>query len=166
MPEYKDVRAEIRSGDLLAWSHTSWKSWYDMKIQIVRLLTQSEYCHVGVAWVTGGRVFALEAVQPRVRIFPLSKLTPFYWLPMNAQWAQKTEEYALSIIGDPYSEEQAIKAFFKMLKAGEDANWQCAEYVQSVLKNDGIDLGEIVTPSALVLAAQERVDAAVRYVKA
>lgn len=166
MPEYKDIRSEIRSGDLLAWSHTSWKSWYDIKIQAVRLFTQSEYCHVGIAWVIGGRVFALEAVQPRVRIFPLSKLTPFYWLPLNAPWAPKTEEYALSIIGESYSQEQAVAAFFKMLKAGEDANWQCAEYVQTVLKTDGIDLGNVVTPNAIVLAAQERPDVAMRYVTA
>jgi hypothetical protein len=164
MPKYQEIRPEIRSGDLFAWSHTSWKSWYDIKIQAVRLFTQSEYCHVGIAWVIGGRVFALEAVQPKVRIFPLSKLTPFYWLPMNAPWDPKTEEYALSIIGEPYSQEQAVAAFINMLKTGKDANWQCAEYVHEVLKTDGIDLGKKATPNAIVLAAQERPDVAMHYV--
>ena len=72
MTSYQEVRSSIKSGDLLFWSHRELKSWYDLKVQIVRMVTRSEYSHVGVAWVTGGRVFALEAVVPLIRIYPLS----------------------------------------------------------------------------------------------
>jgi hypothetical protein len=164
MPTYENMRSKIRSGDLLVWSHLGWKSWYDFKIQTVRFLMRSEYCHVGVAWAVGGRIFVLEAVIPRVRIFPLSKLTPFYWLPMNLEWKPKTEEFALGRIGEPYSEIQAVKAFLNMLKPGEDAEWQCAEYVNAVLKKEGIDMGDITTPSEIVLAVQERYDIPMYYV--
>jgi len=59
--KYSEVRDTIKSGDLLAWSHRGWRTWYDIKIQAVRFFTQSEFSHVGVAWAVGGRVFVLEA---------------------------------------------------------------------------------------------------------
>ena len=154
--KYADARSLIKSGDLLAWSHRGWGSWYDLQIQAVRIFTRSEYCHVGVAWVIGGRVFVLEAVKPLVRIFPLSKLLPFYWLPLDAPWCVDAEELALSHIGEPYSTLQAINGFLQNLTPGEDSQWQCAEYVATVLRTNGVDLGDTITPSALVLAAQNR----------
>ncbi len=164
MSKYNQVRSEIRSGDLLAWSHLGWRSWYDFKIQIVRFFTRSEYCHVGIAWVVGGRVFVLEAVQPKVRIFPLSKLKPFYWLPLKTEWSKASEEFALARVGEKYSELQAVKAFFDALKPGEDAEWQCAEYVNAVLRQEGIDLADKATPSNIVLAIQESKHVPMYYV--
>lgn len=156
MVSYATVRPQIRSGDLLAWSHYGWGSFYDLQIQAVRLFQRSEYCHVGIAWAVGGRVFVLEAVKPKVRIFPLSKLSPFYWSPMSADWNPEGEEFALSNIGGEYSKWQAITAFLNKLKIGEDTKWECAEYVIEVLRRCGIDLDCRATPSAVVLAAQQR----------
>ena len=87
MNHYANIRQHIKSGDLLAWSHRApwWASLRDCKIALVRLFTRSEYCHVGIAWVLGGRVFVIEAVKPEVRIYPLSKLAPFYWVQVPAQ---------------------------------------------------------------------------------
>jgi len=151
---YSHVRSLIKSGDLLAWSHRGWRSWRDIKIQAVRFFTQSEYSHVGLAWVVGGRVFVLEAVMPLVRIYPLSKLGDFYHLPSTATWTPDVEELALSKVGESYSQWQAIKAFFQPLKA--DATWECAQYVLEVLACAGIDLGPMATPSAVVLQAQQQ----------
>ena len=81
---YKQARPMIRSGDVLAWSHRGIRSWHDLKIWLVRMFTRSEYSHVGTAWVVGNRVFVIEAVMPKVRIYPLSKLGDFYWLQMGA----------------------------------------------------------------------------------
>ena len=47
------------------------------------MFTRSTYAHVGLAWVIGGRVFVLEAVKPRLRIYPLSKYANFYLLGLN-----------------------------------------------------------------------------------
>ncbi len=150
---YSDIRKEIRSGDLLAWSHEGWSSWHDIKVQGVRMATRSNYSHVALPWVVGDRVFVLEAVMPLVRIYPLSKLGNFYWLPMHAPWKKETEELALSHIGDEYSQWQAIKAFFRKLDKG--ATQECAAYVTTVLNSDGINLGDRATPDAVVLAAQK-----------
>lgn len=160
--EYTTARPTIQSGDLLAWSHRAWRTWHDIKIQIVRFFTQSEYSHVAVAWVVGGRVFALEAVQPLVRIYPLSKLGDFYLLPLGAEWAQATEEFALQHVGEPYSQLQAIEAFFRPL--AHDGQWECAEYAAAVLKLADVDLGHVATPTAVVLQAQ-RLGAVCQYVE-
>ena len=149
---YKQVRPLIKSGDILAWSHRGWKSWYDIKIQFVRLFTQSEYSHVGTAWVIGERVFVIEAVQPKVRIYPLSKLGEFYWLSMKAKWKDETLEYALSKVGQDYSQAQAIIAPFD--EPPDDDKQQCAELTARIAKKDGIDLGTFYTPSSIVRMAQ------------
>jgi hypothetical protein len=140
---YSEHRNNIKSGDVLAWSHRGWRSLYDIKIQIVRLATRSEYSHVGIAWVVGGRVFVIEAVEPRARIFPLSKLGNFYHVPMGANWDGRVEEAAISYVGAEYRQLHAIKAFFKPLRVVE------------VARQYGVLLGTRSTPDAVVLAAQE-----------
>lgn len=154
---YGPARAQIRSGDLIAWTHRAWASWYDLQVQAVRVFTRSEYCHVGIAWVVAGRVFVIEAVTPRVRIFPLSRLLPFWLVTTRAPWRPVAEEFALAQVGQPYSKWQAIKSYFGRPDA--DQLWQCAELARAILLQDGIDLGEQVTPSAIVYSAQQRDEA-------
>lgn len=149
--KYAEAREKIKSGDLLAFSHGDWKSWDGIKVNLVRLFTLSTYSHVAIAWVVGGRVFALEAVRPKLRIFPLSKLGDFYFVNLDAKWSHSTEEYALSKIGVDYSQLAAIRAFFAPL---ENENVQeCAAYVLEVMEKDGIFLGYMARPDFVVQAA-------------
>lgn len=164
--KYAAARDKIRSGDLLAWSHRGWSTWHDIKIQLVRFFSQSEYSHVGTAYVGQGRVFVLEAVQPLVRQFPLSKLLPFYWLPMNALWRPETEEFAFEKIGEPYSQHEAVLAFLGRLKPGSSKLWECAEYSGAIAKADGIDLGARAVPTDVVQAAMRRAGVVLNYVEA
>lgn len=160
---YEEIRSRIRSGDLLAWSHRGWRSWYDVQIQLVRMFTRSEFCHVALAWVAGGRVFALEAVGAGVRLMPLSLVRPFYRLPMDElRW--EAEEFAMSQVSRPYSKWQAVQAALGVLKIGADSTWQCAEYVIEVLRRNGNDLACSATPSAVVQEALKR-GTSLRYVQ-
>lgn len=162
---YTEARSKIASGDLLAWSHRGWRSFYDFEVQMVRMFTRSEYCHVGIAWRCAERVFVLEAVQTGVRIFPLSRLAPFYWVPLKVEWTAETEDYALSKVGERYSKVQAVLAFLGLLPPEPDNQWQCVEYVSTVLsqvKQTWV-LGVDFTPSKIVRAAQEN-DHVVFYV--
>lgn len=152
--KYSHVRPMIRSGDILAWSHRGIRSWHDFKIACVRFFTRSEYSHVGTAWVVGSRVFVIEAVMPKVRIYPLSKLGDFYWLSMSAYWRKATETLALAHVGDEYSQMQALVSPFHT--PPDDYRWECAELVARIARQDSIDLGAVYTPSAVVLAAQKR----------
>ena len=151
--KYQDIRDTIRSGDLVAFSHGSWKSWNDIKVNFVRMFTRSTYSHVGIAWVVAGRVLVLEAVKPKTRIFPLSLEGDFYLLPTGAKWGRTTEEFALDHIGVDYSEITAMEAFFHPLEFGNVK--ECAAFVREVMLRDGIDLGNRSTPDAVVKAAQE-----------
>lgn len=151
--KYQGARQHIRSGDIFAWSHRGIRSWHDLKIWFVRLFTRSEYSHVGVAWVVGERVFVIEAVMPLVRIYPLSALLEdgAFWLCMGAQWKPDTEAYALSKVGQRYSQLEAVQAPFE--EPPDNNLWQCAELVTRTLYQDGINLGNVHTPSAVVYAA-------------
>lgn len=152
--KYHDIRPSIKSGDILAWTHRKWGTWYDLKIQLIRIFTRSEYVHVAVAWVVGGRVFALEAVVPLVRIYPLSKLGDFYHVPVGANWTDEVEEYALGHIGAQYSQKAAIESVLSQVTS--DQVNECAAYAISVLKKAGIDLGNKAVPSDVVQAALSR----------
>ena len=152
--DYSTGREFIRSGDLIAQSHGDWTTWRGIKVNLVRIFTRSTYSHVGIAWVIGGRVFILEAVKPKLRIYPMSKIGDFYLLPLQAPWGEAAENVALKNIGVDYSEIVAMQAFFGPLQAGEIR--QCAAYALAVLRADGIDLGSRATPDAVVLAAMQR----------
>jgi hypothetical protein len=146
--KYSDARPKIKSGDVLAWTDTSWEH---LEAQMVRIFTRSEYTHVGIAWVIAGRVFILEAVSPKIRIFPLSKEVPFYWIPVDEYWHADLEEYALSLVGNKYSRMEALRAFFKKVVVGKNDEWQCAEYVSSILQKGGVVESEPI-PANIVMA--------------
>lgn len=150
---YSEARRLIKSGDILAFTHRKFSSWYDLKVMAVRFFTASKHCHVGIAWVMGGRVWLLEAVQPKVRIVPLSLYAEegFDVLPMGTPMSKAELETALSQVGKAgYSEWQAVLAFFRRLKIGKDSLTQCCEYAIVCRSKSGVDLGPVATPPAVV----------------
>lgn len=151
--DYASIRPQIKSGDLLFFSHVGWNSWHDLKIQAIRIWTRSEYSHVAVAWVVANRVFALESVTPLTRNFPLSKLGDFSWFPMNAPWKPETEEYALEHLGEKYSQLQAIQSVFT--NTPRNGLWQCCKYAKSILEKDGITWDGKEVPSDMAQSLQE-----------
>jgi hypothetical protein len=156
--QYADYRREIKTGDVLAWSHRSWRTWYDIKTQIVRIVTRSEYCHVGTAWVYAGRVFVIEAVEPVIRIVPLSNLGEFYHIPMNVSWRDGIENYAMSLVGiGKYSyKEAALSVLGIKTEVIREENWQCAKLVKTLLTATNVHLECVNTPSAVVRELQIR----------
>lgn len=140
--KYADARSNISSGDVLAWSHRAgwFASWYDFKINLVRLFTRSEYSHVAIAIRLAGRVFALEAVTGGIRLIPLSKALPCYHLAYQSIDIDR----AMSVCGEPYSQFEAIRGWFGATD-NTNGQWECAEYVQWVHT-----LPCIATPSAVV----------------
>lgn len=148
--KYVEVREQIKTGDMLAWSAGSWKNWHDVQVNLVRVFTRSEFSHVGLALVGAGRVFVLEAVGSGVRIFPLSRELPFWWVPRPREIGAGAVDFAFERVGEAYSKWQAIKAFLGSLTAGEDDRWECAEYVLAVLARDGERLNAAATPAAVM----------------
>lgn len=158
MKTYSEIRSQIKSGDIIALTHTEWNSLYDLQVQAVRVFTQSEYCHVAVVWVFAGRVLVIESVTPKVRIFPLSNLKDagFYWIPTDTPMSDAELEYGLSKVGlGEYSKLQAIAGQLETLEIGEDDLWQCSELTIAMRKLSGLDLGPKATPAAVVQKALE-----------
>lgn len=155
--KYSEMRDKIKPGHLLAFSHpvSMFNSIYDFKIGCVRMFGKTEYCHVGIAWPMSGRVFCLEAVMPQVRIFPLSKLGDFYWVPLEIDWTKDTEEFALSVVGEYYSQWEAIKAYFNV-KRDDEKYWYCDAYCREVYKKAGLQLAGDLMPTGLVHEVQKR----------
>jgi len=147
---YSDIRPKIKSGDVLAWTHRKWGSWYDFQVQMVRLFTRSEYCHVGVAYVVADRVFVLESVSGGIRQQPLSQEIPFYWIPTTVEWTDTALTAAMSKMGEKYSKWDGFVSLWKKIKPGTDNQWECAEYTNFILQNMGINIdcrnipGEVV----------------------
>ncbi len=144
--KYADLRNQIASGDVLGWTHRPWGSWYDIKCQIVRLAQRSEYSHVGVAIVLGGRVWVLEAVTPHVRLVPLSNLLPCYHVTGNGLTDEQLE-LGLSWVGKEditYSQLEAVRGFFGENNPN-DGKIECAELVTTLL-----GLKCRATPSAVI----------------
>lgn len=164
--KYEDIRPIIKSGDILAWSEGSWTSFSGIQNNIIRIFTRSEYSHVGVAYVAGGRVFVIEAVVPMIRIFPLSKLLPFYHFesPDN-WWSTDIEESYLNKVGKPYSKVEAIKAFLGYSTDGEE-QWECAKLINRVLMNVDKDFDKQPdTPTAVVKFIQSKYNIPAVYVE-
>jgi hypothetical protein len=150
--KYADLREEIRSGDLLAWSARRVENFHDLKVQAIRVFDRTEYTHVGIAWRSGGRVWVIESVKPRVRVVPLSNLLPCYRVALKRPWNLAAEEYALSFVGNEafeYSEWEAIKGFFGA--SNKNDHWlECAEFVKMVYERLGVELPGRATPSDTV----------------
>lgn len=158
--KYDEARSKIKSGDLLAWTHSQWGSWYDVKIQMVRAFTQSEYSHVGIAYTLADRVFVIESVTGGIRMQPLSKWTPFYWLPIEQYWDDDVEKQAMSKMGEEYSTFDAIRSFFTTITPGTDKAWECAEYANFIIGQRHKNIANIRNvPSETVKWAQDVLNA-------
>ncbi len=145
---YLDHKHHIRTGDLLVWSNVPVGGSSKFIGSAIRLFTMSEYCHVGIAWVIGKRVFVVEAVPPSIRIYPLSKLIPFYHVKMSLAPNEADVEALISRVGESYSRIQAIMSYFKA--PTPDNEWQCVEYAKDFYKRFDLEFGDVWTPSDFV----------------
>lgn len=145
---YDVARQAIKSGHLLAWSGTSFFS------DLVKFFTKSFITHVGIAWKIGGRLFVIESIEGKgVRIFPLSRTLPFYWvkpiMETDNTWSNIAEKIALETVGQDYSLGGCVRAVLKQpLK--KDENWQCAEFASYILGIIGHSTINCNTPDLLV----------------
>ena len=147
---YSERRKMIKSGDLLAWETRHVGSLLDAVLKIDKRLNHTQWSHVGVALVLGGRVFCVEATPPAVRIMPLSKLGDFYHLPVNIPWREKYTEILLRHVGKPYSLNGWVKEKLGFVSDADD--FYCSELAADFYKNIGIidEVRHGITPDTLV----------------
>ena len=147
---YTDARPNIQTGDILIWKKDRLSFLSNLFLKIVRIFTLSEFAHVAVAWRVGPRLFAIEATQPFVRIFPVSEYDDFYHIPLKIQDVKEESlNFLLNQVGCRYSFKDAIKAYFKMPISYNSGVWECASLAGEFLRKEGLDI-TAVTPSDLV----------------
>lgn len=157
---YSQIREQIKPGDVLALHDEFVPTYYGLKIAAVQLLT-GPYCHVGLLWPMGGRLWCLESVIPKIRMSPLSNVASqgFFWLPLDRPMSAEEIEFALSHVSiGEYSQHEAIKAGAGLLTEEDAANgkWECAKYTVLARAKSGVDLGPRWVPTDVVLAAAHR----------
>ena len=140
---YLEYRHNIKTGDLIAFSHNALGS------KIIKLFTRSKYTHVAIAYRIADRVMIFESTIPRVRLFPISKMGAFYHLSVGRELSQDAEEFAFSRLGEWYSLWECIRGLFGKAN-NANMKWQCAEYTKQILKANGFRLSRKDTPISAV----------------
>jgi hypothetical protein len=152
---YSEVRNQIKSGDILAWTHKPLSSWYDFKLHLIRIFTKSEYTHVGIAVVLNKRVFVLESTAQGIRLKLLSEDLPFYWMPTKYKyWNDELETEAFKKIGGKYSNWEGVRSLWEKITPGDNEEWECAEFVHWIFNKAGFKLDIKNTPAEVVWWAQ------------
>ena len=146
--------AAIRSGDLLAWKSDPYSSIGDFFTQSIRVLTRSQYGHVGIAWRChdgiGDELFVIEATIPRIRVARVVADSSFDCIPMYVPWEAYNKEFLVSKIGLPYSYMDALRAFYGWTLEDKDDRWQCAELSNEFYQASGLYFTHDNTPKGLI----------------
>jgi uncharacterized protein YycO len=145
-------RDNIKSGDLLIWSKDKNSSMSNMFLNLVRLMTRSEFAHVAIAMRLDGRLYVLEASIPNVRLLPVRDEDTFYHIPTDVDMTKDLEDFIVGKLGLPYSFGDCIRAYFGMTLRNDD-RYQCAELSHEFYTKAGYDLpSDAFTPSKVVYA--------------
>lgn len=166
---YKEIRQEIQTGDLLVWSTDDNSFLSSLLTRLVRVLTTSEYSHVAIALVDKGRVYAVEATIPKIKLTPLSQCKDFYHIPMGITTSPEQhsvlKQYIETIyLNCPYSILDCIRGYLGKTDIRND-RWQCAELCNDFYRFMGIELGDAYTPSKLVTTVIRQRGATIRYIE-
>lgn len=101
---YEEVRPLIKSGDVIAFSRRGPIS------RLIETVTDSDYSHVGIAWVISGRILLLEATFAHgVSARSLSEAGDFTWVRVNSKWSKAKESAAIARLAKNYSVVDALR---------------------------------------------------------
>ncbi len=106
---YRDVRSQIRNGDVLMYRGRSLQS------RLICLITRSRYSHAGLAVWWNDRLVVMEAVGRGVMVTPLSSNVRHY--DGRVEWFTSREEI-------PESERIQLVAFAQRELGKEYATWK------------------------------------------
>ena len=140
----------VKSGDILVWNDSfKGQSKYGA---LIRLLTASDFTHVGIALSCDMGVFSAEANVPKVRTVRIQPNDRLYYIPTPIIHSNIGQEFIDKTKDLKYSYLDAVRSLFGIVNESDD-RWQCAEYVLDYIKLYGYDLGKVYTPSRLVTSA-------------
>lgn len=162
---YKNYRENIRSGDLLIWSDDDYSAISSAILKTVRVLTVSDYGHLGIAIRVLNKLFVVEATMPSIRLVPVSDKEEFYHVPMSISWTTNCEDYLISKLGLPYSILDDIRAYFGLIAENDD-KYQCAELVREFyIKCCNLPISHNYIPKTLIKELLQLTGSSIHLVK-
>ena len=75
---YSEIQGELRTGDLVCWRVNNFNNFFTFILYLYHKFFKATFSHVAVILRFGDRLFAVEAVHPKVRLIPLHMLKNFY----------------------------------------------------------------------------------------
>ena len=146
----------LQNGDIVVWRDAVPDVGRFSYLNIVRILTMSDFGHVSVAWRRPGEILHVEAVIPKVRMSKLPTNANLYAIPINRTVTDSMmSDYFQKQIGLNYSKRDAFYGLIGKIPK-EDDRVQCAELTTGFLKSVGIQLSNSYTPSRLVRRLMEQ----------
>lgn len=100
---YSEIRDTLKTGDLVSWKAGKVNSFFTLVLKIYQKILKPKSVHVGIVFVIGGRIFAVEARPPQIRVYPLSKMEDFYLIRTNIEETNTNVDFLLTEIGVEYS---------------------------------------------------------------
>jgi len=152
---YETARPLIRSGDMLLWSRAGgWSSRGDLERHAVRIATESQWTHIGVAWAEHGRAWVMDLTTRGCAPRLLSSELPFWWIPAPRPLSEAALERAFARFGVlEYSRWQAVAGYLRWLDIGADLKGQCAEYALEIWRVDDMAPSTVATPYGCMAGA-------------
>lgn len=167
---YSDILKELQTGDLLCWRVNNFNNFFTFVLFLYHKLFKVTYSHVAVVLRLGDRVFAVEAVHPKVRIIPLHMLKNFYVYRLNLEPRKSFIDILLRHIGKDYSLFDMAKSMFA-LRTDVDELY-CSELARDFYDSIGFleaaidEFDETIsTPDNLVKMVMEKAKVVAEFVK-
>lgn len=146
----------LQNGDIIVWRDGVPGVGRLSYLNMVRILTMSDFGHVSVAWRRHNETLHVEAVMPKVRRTRLPVNANLYVLPINKTVTDSMmSDFFDPQIGLEYSVRDAFYGLIGKIPK-EDNRIQCAEQATDFLRSIGIHLTDSYTPSRLVRRLMEK----------
>lgn len=167
---YSEIVNELQTGDLICWRVNNFNNFFTFILFLYHKLFKATYSHVAVVLRLGDRVFAVEAVHPKVRIIPLHMLKNFYVYRLGLTPRKSFIDILLRHIGKDYSLFDMLKSMFAF-RTDTDQLY-CSELAYDFYDSVGffeVTLDEfdeaISTPDNLVQMVMEKAKVVAEFVK-
>lgn len=144
------TRFDLQNGDLLAWRKSSSTNKAIDYLDLVRILTFSDFGHVSTVWNKDGNPFHVEATFPRIERTQIPRGAEIYVIPMGFNASDETMNgFFHDKIGLRYSIYDAWCGLVGWTLKDEN-RYQCAELKNDFLRYMNLDIGKAYTPSRVV----------------
>ena len=146
---------DLRNGDLIVWRNGIQKTGALSYLNVVRILTLSDFGHVSVVWNSNNDIKHIEAAMPKVVHTNLPLKANLYVVPIGREISNDAmSDFFTPQIGWKYSIRDATYGLLGFIPK-EDNRVQCAEQATDFYKSLGMNLTNSYTPTKLVRRLME-----------